>query len=117
MEAKDLNVYGRDALAVAVLQLAEKIEDNNRLIKTLIQRIERLEGRKEAPKGEVLLSETDEAIVKFIEKEGKATAEDVRKAFNYKGRNAASARLNKLCKEGILLKKYSGKKVYFFLAR
>ncbi len=44
-----------------------------------------------------------------------AEAEDVRKYMNYKGRNAASARLNMLHRKGELKKIKSGRKIYFML--
>ncbi|RME79753.1 MAG: hypothetical protein D6769_01570 [Methanobacteriota archaeon] len=117
MERKDLNAFAKgEALALAIYELADKIEDNNRLIKTLIRKVEMMEGKKEK-EVEELLSEQDRAIVEYIKKEGKASAEDIRKELHYKGRNAASARLNNLCKQGTLYKRYVGKKVYFFLAR
>ena len=62
-----------------------------------------------------LLSEVDERILSFIKEKGIVTAEDVRRAFGYKGRNAASARLNHLYKLGLLDKKQVGRKVVFML--
>lgn len=59
------------------------------------------------------IAEQDQTILSFIEKEGKATADDIQKVMNYKGLNAASQRLNKLFKEGYLKKVQSGKKVLF----
>ena len=60
-----------------------------------------------------VLPEQDNSILSFIEKNGKATAEDIQKVMNYKGLNAASQRLNKLFREGYLKKVQSGKKVLF----
>ncbi len=62
---------------------------------------------------EVLLAEIDEQIVNFVKKTGKASAEEVQKQFGYRGRNAASARLNRLCGQGVLQKRQVGRKVYF----
>ena len=61
-----------------------------------------------------ILPEIHEQIVGFIKQAGKSTAEEVRARFNYKGKNAASARLNRLCGMGVLLKKQVGRKMYFF---
>ncbi|MBN2477819.1 hypothetical protein JXB01_00840 [Candidatus Micrarchaeota archaeon] len=124
---KDLAVHAEKfkdpvVLGELVYRLLEEKENTNRILKTLLQRIEQLEiklGEKPAEKektNEILLPSTDEKIVQLIEKSGKATAEDVRKALNYKGKNAASARLNRLCKMNILKKQQVGRKVYFLPA-
>ena len=42
-----------------------------------------------------------------------ACSEDIQKRMNYKGRNAASARLNKLYKQGLLERYQLGHKVYY----
>lgn len=62
---------------------------------------------------EALLSEQDEKILEFVRGAGKACAEEVQAAFEYKGKNAASARLNALVKDGFLAKTRVGRKVYF----
>jgi len=63
---------------------------------------------------EPLLPEIDEQIMGFVKEAGKATADEVRTRFRYKGKNAACARLNRLCDMGLLQKKQAGRKVYFF---
>src|SRR3989344_23938 len=60
-----------------------------------------------------ILPEQDQAIVKFIEEKGSATALDIMGLMRYRGLNAASQRINKLFKEGYLKKVQSGKKVLF----
>jgi len=40
------------------------------------------------------LPEIDAGILEFVQKSGKACAEDVMAQFHYKGSNAASSRLN-----------------------
>ncbi len=126
-------MYRNDPLAMGLLmyKLLEERENSNRLMKTLLARIEKLEKRieelsssksketvqKEEVKEEILLSEADEKIVEIISKKGKATAKEIAKEMNYKGANAASARMNRLYENGILKKKRIGKKVYFFLRR
>ena len=62
---------------------------------------------------EALLSDQDEKILGFVRGAGKVSAEDVRKEFGYKGKNAASARLNALVRDGFLQKKRVGRKVVF----
>jgi predicted HTH transcriptional regulator len=106
-------------LAEMVYRLLEERENTNRLLKTVITKLEALEKRGVALEGaspmeQPMLPEVDEQIVAFINEEGKATAEDVRAKFNYKGKNAASARLNRLFEMGLLQKQQVGKKVFFF---
>lgn len=60
-----------------------------------------------------VLAEQDQSILKFIEHEGKANAEEIKQVMNYKGLNAASQRLNKLFREGYLKKVQAGKKVLY----
>jgi hypothetical protein len=62
---------------------------------------------------ETLLPQIDSQIVDFVRESGKATAEDVQHKFNYKGKNGACARLNRLCDMNFLQKKQVGKKVFF----
>ena len=62
---------------------------------------------------EVLLPEIDEDIMSFVTRRGKACAEEVQAKFHYKGRNAASSRLNRLCDAGVLEKVQVGRKVFF----
>jgi predicted HTH transcriptional regulator len=106
-------------LAEMVYRLMEERENTNRLLKTIIGKLEALEQRGVAPEGaaqmeQPMLPEVDEQIVAFLKETGKATAEEVRARFNYKGKNAASARLNRLFEMGLLQKQQVGKKMFFF---
>ncbi|MBU0586584.1 winged helix-turn-helix domain-containing protein [Candidatus Micrarchaeota archaeon] len=101
-------------LGVLISRLLEERENTNRILKNLIARIEQLEG-KQVAKETPMLPKVDEGIVAFL-REGPKTAEDVRKQLNYKGKNAASARLNRLHNLGVVVKKHVGKQVYFMLA-
>jgi hypothetical protein len=105
-------------LGVLLSKLIEERENTNRLLKTLIQKIERIENGVTANAGkenEEMLPEIDASIMAFMREKGRVTAEDVRLKFNYKGANAASARLNRLYSLGIVSKAQIGKKMYFFL--
>ncbi len=62
---------------------------------------------------EVPISWLDAEILKNVQVLGMACADDVKKRMNYKGRNAASVRLNKLYKLGILERFQLGRKVYY----
>ena len=105
-------------LGVLMAKLIEEKENTNRLLKTLINRIERLEKKIEknetSQKKPLILSEIDQKILEFINRKGTVTAEDVMKEFGYKGQNGASARLNKLYSLGFINKTQAGKKVYFY---
>jgi len=119
-------------------QLLKERESTNQILKNLLQRIDQLElkvmrlgelqtrSNKYVPKttrstdtkresNGILLPEIDERILSYVKKKISVVAEDIRKAFNYRGKNAASARLNRLYQMGLLGKKQSGRKVYFFI--
>jgi len=104
----------RDPVVLGELmyQLLEERENTNRLLKTLLQRLDALE-KPSRPDEEPLIPEMDEKIVDFVRKKGKATAEDVQAEFGYKGKNGASSRLNRLGTLGLLTKRQVGRKVYF----
>lgn len=103
-------------LGELVFRLLEERENTNRLLKNILLKLEALEHASytQMPAEEPLLPEIDEQIVGFVKQSGKVTSEEVRSKFNYKGKNAASARLNRLCNMGILQKRQVGKKVFFF---
>lgn len=108
-------------LGELVYKLLEERENTNRILKNLLAKIEALEQKLEMrqqieePEEEPLIPEIDEKIIAFVKESGKVTAEDVRAKFGYKGKNAASSRLNRLYELGLVKKKQVGKKVFFFL--
>lgn len=59
------------------------------------------------------LTTVDEQILEFVRERGMVCAEDVQKKFKYKGKNAASARLNNLFRKEMLKKMRIGKKTFF----
>ena len=108
-------------------QLLQERENTNRLLKNIHQKLEALEAgmpntstttsspMQVTPKDlEMMLPEVDEGIMQFARKNMKVTADDVQKEFNYKGKNGACARLNRLCDMNLLDKRQVGKKVFFF---
>lgn len=103
-------------LGEMIYKLLEERENTNRILKNLLIKIEGLEKQQAMPvkEEEPLLPEVDAKILEFVQETGKVTAENVRNKFKYKGKNAASARLNRLYELGLLRKKQVGKKVYFF---
>lgn len=62
---------------------------------------------------ELPLSELDAKIVQAIQLKGMACADDIKVRMGYRGRNAASARLNKLYKQGLIERYQLGHKVYY----
>ncbi len=67
------------------------------------------------PQREVPLSEIDARLIQNIQlaRAGMACAEDLKAKMNYRGRNAVSARLNRLYRMGLLERHQLGKKVYY----
>jgi hypothetical protein len=109
---------------------ATERENTNRLLKNILGKIDALEARINeletkqggSPKGprgppSPFLPETDERIVQFIRKRGRACAEEIRDALRYRGTNAASARMSKLFEKGVLEKEQVGRKVYYVLSQ
>jgi uncharacterized membrane protein len=103
-------------LATIAYKLLEERENTNRILKNVLARLEKVEaGKEHVPPQDTFLPEIDQRIVEFVRENGGSTARDVQKKFGYRGSNAASSRLNRLAKQGVLEKKQVGKKVYFLL--
>ncbi|MEM4348545.1 MAG: hypothetical protein QXN37_03175 [Candidatus Anstonellaceae archaeon] len=116
----------RDPVVLAALMhtAATEKENTNRLLKTLISQMEakfaQIEARLEAiekamgtGQQEVLLPQVDEEILEFVKRKGYVSAEDVRRRFGYKGKNAASFRLNRMYEMGLLSKRQVGRAVLY----
>ncbi|MCX8196797.1 MAG: hypothetical protein N3G80_00560 [Candidatus Micrarchaeota archaeon] len=116
----------RDPLVIAAIMhtAATEKENTNRILKTLVAQIEekfaKIEARLDALEAsikkepeEVLLPQVDEEIFKFVKEKGYVSAEDVRRRFGYKGKNAASSRLNRMYEMGLLSKKQVGRAVLY----
>lgn len=117
----------RDPVVLAALMhtAASERENTNRLLKTLIERLDskfaEVEGRLASlergaaipVEEEVLLPSVDEAILKFVKEKRHVSAEEVRRRLGYRGKNAASARLNRMFEMGLLVKKQVGRAVLY----
>ena len=124
-EFKALQQQMKDPLVIGTLlhKLSQEKQNTNVLFKEITEklnklleleaRIARIEVQLQKTQQKTVLSETDEEIVALITQKGRACAEEVQKQFNYKGANAASARLNNLVRQGVLGKVQAGKKVFF----
>ncbi|MBN1159897.1 MAG: hypothetical protein JXA43_01510 [Candidatus Diapherotrites archaeon] len=108
------------ALAAVMYKLAQEREQTNKLLREINQRLERLEQQKrplpERPEPPRILPEQDQRIIELVKSQQYATADDIKTAMGYKGKNAASARLNKLERAGMLKKIRSGKKIFYTYA-
>lgn len=119
----------RDPLVLAALMhtAATERENTNRLLKTLIERLDAkfaevdarlasMESGIHAPTAaeeEVLLPSVDEEILQFVKEKRHVSAEEVRRRFGYKGKNAASSRLNRMFELGLLEKRQVGRAVLY----
>jgi len=112
-------------IAVLLFKLAEERDRTNKLLEKLNEKYDDImfriktggvENHESPYRGDPeILPDNDKQIMDYITKNGKATANDIQKALNYKAQNGASQRLNKLCKENYLSKVRAGKKVLYFI--
>ncbi|MEM3555174.1 MAG: winged helix-turn-helix domain-containing protein [Candidatus Micrarchaeia archaeon] len=119
----DVKVEEAEKKSVETTTVVKKIKETTEmeLLREIVGRLEAIEGRLEGIEKELkreideeILGDVDEKIIEFVKKNGKVCADDLQRAFNYKGKNAASARLNKLYSQGLLEKKQAGRRVYYF---
>ena len=92
--------------------ILERIDKINAQMVELNHKLSEREN-KEVNEGSKLLSGRDEEILAFVSKHERVCADEIKKKFKYRGRNAASARLSRLFKDGLLEKNYAGRKVYY----
>jgi len=121
---EDLMVLGDrpEVLSLLVYKLAEERNKTNQMIQEINKKYDKImdllyvsQSSPPNTSNPEFLPEQDIAIVDFIKNHGKACAEEIRDALKYKGLNAASQRLNKLHKDGMLEKKRVGQKVVFVM--
>jgi len=111
----------KDPVVLGSLMAALKDErsSTNLILKEISAKLDRIESRVAALEGSKpeakspMVAEVDSDILDFIRLQGKACSQDVQDRFQYKGKNAASARLNNLFRMGLVEKHQVGKKVYF----
>lgn len=110
------------SLSSVIKYFTEERERTNRALSNITNKVMELEkmlSEKEAaaPQDyiayEIPMSSLDANILDFVKGKGMVCADDVKNLMNYKGRNAACSRLNKLEKEGFLEKFQLGHKVYY----
>lgn len=104
--------------------IVEEREKTNRMLSAMMERMRRLEqslsqlptvpNKPQATQLPVMaLSEVDAQIIRFAQTRDMVCADDVKELMAYRGRNAACARLNRLCREGLLVRHQMGHKVYY----
>ncbi len=126
--AYDLEKFNDPIIVGAMIhRLIEERKKTNALFQVILEELRAIRSILEKGEGKVpstsvpitskteILSEVDEKIIAFVKEKGRATADEVQKALGYKGRNAASARLNRLYQLGFLEKKRAGRKVYYLI--
>ncbi len=131
LDLQEISRHCKDPMFLAALlfKLAEEREKTNKMLEGIHDKFDQImfkmktaemaqtplpQGKTEMPSS--VLSEQDQMIMHMVQTNGKTTAEDIKAELGYKGRNAASQRLNRLFKEGHLRKLQSGRKV-LYLAR
>ena len=128
-DVQEIFKYSKDPVTIAVLlfKLVEERQKTNQLLEKLYNKFDEILQKAEqasfnsqqkeqlhqtSPKMEVL-PEPDQMILHIVQEKAQVTAEEIRKELGYRGKNAASQRLNKLYKEGHLRKIQAGRKVLY----
>jgi len=106
-------------IGLLLYRLAREREATNGLFKEISSKLERiaelLEGRTGQQEVKNIISDIDQKILAHIQRCGKVDAEEIQSTFQYRGKNAASARLNALYEKGVLKKGRAGKKVFYWV--
>lgn len=109
-------------IGLLLYRLSKERERSNFLFKEIVEKLDDIKkGLSKTPskvKSKIeldILSEVDQEIIAYTQKHGKIDAEQLREHFHYKGKNAASARLNALFQKELLAKARAGKKVLYWV--
>ncbi|MBN2251123.1 MAG: helix-turn-helix transcriptional regulator [Candidatus Altiarchaeota archaeon] len=120
------------AIATMLYTIAEEKKSNNLVVRDIngkfdhmMEKLDRIADLLEkfaeksatisAKPDNIDISDRDQEILSYVRSHGKVCADDVQDHFQYKGRNAASARLNKLYRDGVVEKLYAGRNVYYMI--
>jgi predicted HTH transcriptional regulator len=113
-------------LSVLLFKLAEERKKTNELLEKIYDKYDRImlemKTRQQGSlqvgveKNLEILPEQDRKIMDLAQINGSTTAEEVQKALDYKGKNAACQRLNLLANKGFLKKARSGKQVLYLIS-
>jgi len=138
MDIQEIMAQSKNPMFIAVLlfKLAQEREKTNQMLEKINEKFDQImlrlktqnmpsqgmpmqmESGIEAQQAEnpvplKALPDQDQLIVHLAFEKGQISAEEVKKQLGYKGKNAASQRLNKLFKEGHLKKLQAGRKVVY----
>ncbi|MEM0074473.1 MAG: hypothetical protein QXX70_01085 [Candidatus Micrarchaeaceae archaeon] len=92
----------------------ETVTANVRKLEELIAPQAQVESEAQiAEAREIPISSVDAKVIELIETKGMVSAAELQQFMGYKGKNAASARLNSLYKRGVLDRFQMGHKVYY----
>lgn len=111
-EKKSYNLVVRDINA-KFDQLAVKLDRIATLLEQINQKKEETETVRRSEN--IDISDRDKEILDFVRARKRVCADDVQDHFQYKGRNAASARLHRLYRDNVLEKVHAGRNVYYTL--
>ncbi len=105
-------------IGLLLYRLAKEREASNFMFTQISEQLERIaslleKGTPEQVKS--IISDIDQKILAHIQRNGKVDAEEIQSIFQYRGKNAASARLNDLYEKGLLRKGRAGKKVFYWV--
>lgn len=121
---------GDSSISMLVKYMLEEREKTNRMLKGITEKVRKIEeefkstgeieegGEKVNYKQmvanrEIPLSSLDSKILEFAQAKGMVCADDVKELMQYRGKNAACARLNKLYRAQLLDRFQLGHRVYF----
>ncbi|MFW5902627.1 MAG: hypothetical protein ACOCTT_01930 [archaeon] len=113
-----------ETIGLLLYRLSKERKKTNHLFKEISSKLKEIEEgisskelavEKEKPREMDMLSKTDEKVYDYVQRNGKVDAANLKEEFGYKGRNAASARLNSLYKKGFLNKERVGKRVLYWV--
>ena len=129
LEIHEVSKYSKNPafLAMLLFKLAEERERTNKLLEQIFDKFDSIMLNLKTEKGPLakdalhepekegssMLPEQDQIIMHLAKSNGQITAQEVKLELGYKGKNAASQRLNRLFKEGHLRKIQAGRKVLY----
>ncbi len=113
-----------ETIGLLMYRLSKERKKTNELFKKITDKLDELHQEigesknsnkeKNTVANEETLSKVDKKVYNHVKDKGKVDAAEIQDALGYKGRNAASARLNSLYKKGFLEKERAGKRVLYW---
>ena len=128
LDAQEISKYSENPVFLAMLlfKLAEERDKTNKMLEQIFDKFDAImlklkteqgstarESMPTAAETSPALAEQDQIIMHLAKANGQIGADLVKTELGYKGKNAASQRLNRLFKEGHLRKIQAGRKVLY----